>query len=147
MVSSQMDNKQMTGNSFSSKKRQQGVTAGGWLLILALVGFFVMLGLRLFPIYSNHYKIQSVVKSLTEERDLFRKSKKDLLSIINRRLNINFAEGFKPEHLILKLTKTGNKEIHITYEDRRPILGNLDVVAKFDDYVVVTPSGSAKIGL
>jgi len=136
-------------NHQAAMKRQQGVTAIGWLLILALVGFFVLLALRLFPIYSNHYKIQSVVKSLVNEEDegLYRISKKDLLRIFNRKLNINFAEGFKPEHLIFVIAESGSREIHVTYEDRRPILGNLDVVARFDDYVVVTPNGKVKLGL
>ncbi|PCJ49535.1 MAG: hypothetical protein COA74_05090 [Gammaproteobacteria bacterium] len=129
------------------KNRQQGVTFVGWLLILGLVGFFVLLSLRLFPIYSNHYKIKSVLTSLTEERNLFRMTKKDMLRIIDRKLNINFAKGFKPEHLIFVMAKSGNREIHITYEDRRAILGNLDVVAQFSDYIVVTPNGKAKIGL
>ena len=128
-------------------KRQKGVTAGGWLLILGLVGFFVLLSLRLFPIYSNHFKIQGVVKSLLQEKDLYRMQKKDLLRIITKRLNINFAEGFRSEHLSIKLTKSGSKEIRIKYEDRRPILGNLDVVAKFDDYVIVTQMGKTKLGL
>lgn len=128
-------------------KRQQGVTAGGWLLILGLVGFFVLLALRLFPIYSNHFKVQGVVESLLEEKNLYRMPRKEMLKIINRRLNINFAEGFKPEHLVIELKSSGKKEIHIRYEDRRPILGNLDVVAKFDDYIIVTSDGEATIGL
>ena len=128
-------------------KRQKGVTAGGWLLILSLIGFFVLLGLRLFPIYSNHFKIQGIVESLLEEKNLYSMQKTELLRIINKRLNINFAEGFKSEHLSIKLTKSGSKEIRIKYEDRRPILGNLDVVAQFDDYVVVSQSGNVKLGL
>ena len=129
------------------QKRQTGVTFGGWLLILCLIGFFVLLSLRLFPIFSNHFKIQGVVESLVQETNLYRMPKRELLNIINKRLGINFAEGFKPEHLVTELKKTGNKEIHIRYEDRRPILGNLDIVAKFDDYVIVTPNGVVSIGL
>lgn len=133
--------------SLPSKKRQQGVTLGGWLLIIGLVGFFILLALRLFPIYSNHFKIQGIVASLAKEKNIYHMPRRQMLRLIDKRLNINFVEGFKPKHLIIKLMKTGNKEIHITYEDRRPILGNLDVVAKFDDYIVVTPAGVATVGL
>ena len=128
------------------KKRQQGLTAGGWLLVLGLIGFFVLLALRLFPIYSNHFKIQGVVESFVQEKNLYRMPRKDILRIINKRLNINFAEGFKPEHLKIVLKKSGQKEIHISYEDRRPILGNLDVVAKFDDFVIVSSNGDVEVG-
>ncbi len=129
-----------------SKKRQQGLTAGGWLLVLGLIGFFVLLALRLFPIYSNHFKIKGIVESFTEEKTLYNMPRKDLIRMINKKLNVNFAEGFKPEHLKIILKKTGKKEIHITYEDRRPILGNLDVVAKFDDFVIVKQNGDVEVG-
>jgi len=129
-----------------SKKRQQGITAGGWLLVLGLIGFFVLLALRLFPIYSNHFKIQGIVESFTQEKNLYRMPRKDLLRIINKKLNVNFAEGFKPEHLIIVMKKTSKKEIHITYEDRRPILGNLDIVAQFDDFVIVSSDGDVEVG-
>ncbi len=129
-----------------SKKRQQGLTAGGWLLVLALIGFFALLVLRLFPIYSNNYKFKGIVESLGKEPEIYRMPRKSMLRLIDKRININFATGFKPEYLVIKLLKSGNKEIHITYEDRRPILGNMDVVAKFDDYIIVTPAGSVKSG-
>lgn len=130
----------------TSKKRQQGLTAGGWLLVLALIGFFTLLVLRLFPIYSNNYKFKGIVESLGEEQDIYRMPRKDMLRVIEKRININFATGFKQEHLIIKLLKSGNKEVHIAYEDRRPILGNMDVVAKFDDYIIITPAGKVKSG-
>jgi len=130
----------------TSKKRQQGLTAGGWLLVLALIGFFALLVLRLFPIYSNNFKFKGIVESLGQEEDIYRMPRKGMLRIIEKRININFAEGFKQEHLVIKLLKSGNKEIHIAYEDRRPILGNMDVVAKFDDYIIVSRDGKVKSG-
>ncbi len=133
-------------NNLAGKKRQQGLTVGGWLLVLALIGFFVLLVLKLFPIYSNHYKIKNVLELLEKEQNIYRMQRKKILSFIRRRNDINFVEGFKQEHLVIKILRSGNKEIHITYEDRRPILGNLDVVAKFDDYFIVTPDGQVKSG-
>ena len=108
-----------------------------------------MLAFRLFPIYNNHYKIKSVLTSLADEevKGLYRITKKDLLRIFNRKFNVNFVENFKIEHIIFVVAKSSNREIHISYEDRRPILGNMDVVATFDDYVVVTPSGKVTVGL
>jgi len=133
-------------SSVLNKSRQKGLTAGGWLLVLILIWFFVILTLRLFPIYYNHFKIKGVVESFTEERDLYDMSRSRMIAIINKRLNISLAEGFKPEHLVIKLKNSGNKEIHITYEDRRQIFGDLDVVATFDDYVIVSRNGKVKLG-
>jgi len=133
--------------SVLNKSRQKGLTAGGWLLILSLVGFFVLLTLRLFPLYYNHFKIRGVVESFTEESGLYEMTRSRMLSIINKRLNISLAEGFKPEHLVIELKNSGKKEIHIRYEDRRQIFGKLDVIASFDDYVIVSRNGKVRLGL
>jgi hypothetical protein len=120
---------------------------GGWMLVLGMVGFFVLLTLRLFPIYSNNFKIKNIVEGLSIEKNIFRMPRNDMLKLIDKRVNINYVEGFKHEHLVIQLKKTGNKEIHIRYEDRRPILGNLDVVANFDDFFIVSPNGDVKKGV
>ena len=42
-------------------KRQQGMTGIGWLIILGMIGFFVSLGLRLFPVYSENFNVSSSI--------------------------------------------------------------------------------------
>ena len=128
-------------------KRQQGMTFLGIAMVLALIGFFVLLTLKLFPIYSNNFKMKGILESLAEERNLYEMTRDDVLSIINKRVTVNLADGFKNEHFKIVLKDNGNKEYHITYEDRRPMLGNLDVVAKFDDYIVIAPNGALRRGL
>jgi len=127
--------------------QQKGMTAIGWLFVLGLIGFFVLLALRLFPIYSNNFKIKGVVESLAKERNLFSMQREEVLRLIVKRNGINMVEGFDPKHFKIIKTKSGNKEYHITYEDRRPILGHLDVVAKFDNYIVIDPNGKLRRGL
>ena len=123
------------------------MTALGWLFVLALIGFFVLVTLRLFPIYSNNYKMKGILESLTEERNLYEMSREEILVLINKRITINMATGFKSEHFKIVLKENRNKEYHITYEDRRPMMGNIDVVAKFDDYIVIAPNGAVRRGL
>lgn len=127
--------------------KQKGMTAIGWMFVLALIGFFVLITLRLFPIYSNHYKMKGVLESLTEERDLYDMTRQEILVLINKRVTINMADGFREEHFQIVLKENRNKEFHIKYEDRRPMMGNLDVVAKFDDYIVIAPNGAVRRGL
>jgi Tfp pilus assembly protein PilE len=44
--------------------RQKGMTAIGWLIVLALIGFFVLLTLKMLPSYLEYYKIVSTLDSL-----------------------------------------------------------------------------------
>jgi predicted Kef-type K+ transport protein len=65
--------------------RQRGVTAIGWLIILGLIAFFVLLTLRLAPVYIEAYKVSSQLKSLNREPNITKKSVPqicDLLSMI-----------------------------------------------------------------
>ncbi|MBT8449813.1 MAG: DUF4845 domain-containing protein [Gammaproteobacteria bacterium] len=128
-------------------KKQQGMTAIGWLFVLGLIGFFVLLALRLFPIYSNNFKLKGILETVSEEHNLYELDRNEILVLIDKGITINRAEGFKKEHFEIVLKENRNKEFRIKYEDRRPILGNLDVVAKFDDYVVIAPNGALRRGL
>ena len=48
-----------------------------------------------------------------------------------RRLYINYSESVKPSHVKIERMDGGWK-MSVSYEVRRPLVGNLDVVGKFD---------------
>ena len=126
----------MRGNS-----KQKGLTLVSWLMLMALIGFIVLIVLRMFPIYTNHFKIEGVLHSLADEADLYNKNREELLLLIDRKLNINMADGFRHEHFTITLKENGNKVMAIKYEDRRNITGNIDVIVKFEDSIIVPRSG------
>lgn len=122
--------------------RQQGLTLISWLFVMALIGFFVILTLRMFPIYTNHFNIEGSLKSLAEEDNLYNMRKDQILELLERRMHINRVEVFKKEHFTIDLKNNGNKVFKIAYEDRRPIMANIDVVVSFSDEIIVTQSGT-----
>ncbi len=50
-----------------SLQQQKGVTTIGWLIILALIGFFVLLTLRMAPEYMEYYKVVSTLDTMEKE--------------------------------------------------------------------------------
>ena len=48
-----------------------------------------------------------------------------------RRLYINYSESVKPSHVKIERMDGGWK-MSVSYEVRRPLVGNLDVIGKFD---------------
>ena len=109
---------------------------------MGLIGCIVLIVLRMFPIYTNHFKIEGVLHSLADENNLYNMNREELLSLIDRKLNINMADGFKHEHFTITLKENGNKVMAIKYEDRRNITGNIDVVVKFDESIIVPRNGA-----
>jgi hypothetical protein len=122
-------------------KKQQGLTAIGWLLVLGVLGFFVIVILKMLPIYNNYFKLQTVLESLGNEQGIYTMSERDLHKLIDKRNNINMVDKWDPKYLVIELKQSGAKELHFRYEDRRELFSNIDVVVKFDEYITVTRQG------
>jgi len=118
-------------------KHQRGMTFISLLLLLAIVGFFVMLGLKLVPIYLEHYSIKHVLVSFEQDRDLSKKSNAEIRELMKRRLKINGVYDFNVrENVDIKRDREhGNTTVRVLYEIREPVLGNVDLVVHFDDAV------------
>ena len=63
--------------------KQRGVTAIGWMVILGLIGFFALIALKLFPMYSENFSVISSLKSLQNEPQVTQKTKAEILRLID----------------------------------------------------------------
>ncbi len=119
-----------------SYKRQAGMTGLGWLIVLALIGFFAMLAMKIGPIYMENYSVKSTLKSLESEPLITKKSPAEVRELIKRRFNINYVTVVKKEQV--KIKKSGGiLKVNVAYEVREPLFGNLSVVVTFDDSVEI----------
>ncbi len=111
---------------------QRGVTGIGWLTILMILGFFVFLGLKIGPIYMEHYSIKSVLHSFDADTDLESKSTRQLRKAIQHRLTINSVYDFDNSNIKIK-KRSDRFSIDMSYEVRKKMAGNIDVIVSFDD--------------
>ncbi len=115
---------------------QKGMTAIGWLLVLALIAFFTLITLRLVPMYLEYAKVSSVLESLQEESGITRRSRAEIVSLVGRRFDVNDIRDLDPK--LIKVSKDkGILTVSIAYERREHLLANVDVVAAFDKKVEV----------
>ena len=117
-------------------KKQSGLTFISWLIILAVGGFFVMLGMKLTPIYLENQSVKSVVKSFQGDPLLRKNDAKGIRKLIKRRMKINSIYDFPQEAIKIKKTKNQLK-LDITYEREEPIVANIFVVVKFSEKINV----------
>lgn len=111
--------------------KQRGASFIFWLLILALVGFAITIGLRLVPIYIKAYTVKSIVGDVVNEARNTDRNPSQVWSSIERRLDINDIDDIKRENFVYAREK-GVITVAIKYEARTKLVGNLDAVAKFD---------------
>jgi len=123
-------------------RRQQGMTLMSFIIVLVVVGFFAMVIMKLFPMYSEYNNLKGVMKAFAAQPGAATMTPAQVYADLNRRFNIAYVESVKKEHI--KINRTGrNTELQIVYEVRTPLFGNLDVVGRFDNTVPLGGPGQA----
>ena len=112
------------------KRTQGGMTLIGFIIVLALVGFFAYIAMKLVPMYSEYYAVKQALKGLQAEPGIANRDPGKIQDLFFRRLYISYAENVKPENVEMERVD-GGWELSVEYEVRKPLMGNLDVVGKF----------------
>lgn len=118
------------------QNKQQGMSFISILVIIAVVSFFIMIGLKVFPSYITHYSIKKVLLQLETDRDIDKKSPAEIRKLLKRRFKINNVYDFDPKNINFTKKKDG-LEVRIAYEVREHVVGNVDIVLTFDDHVLL----------
>jgi len=112
--------------------RQRGITMMGGLMILIFMAFVVVIVMKVVPIYLNYYQIYTALEGLQSEPGIKSESKNQIMERILRRFDISQIYSPDPKDVIKIEKKGGVTEVKLAYEDRRGLLGNLEVVAVFE---------------
>lgn len=116
--------------------KQRGVTAIGWLIILALIAFFVFLGLKLFPMFAENLSVVSSLESLQKEPSITKKSNQEIIKLIERRFQINNIKHAKRQNITI--TRSGGVlTINCQYDVVQKLGGPISVLAEFDETVEI----------
>ena len=122
------------------KRKQSGLSLVGFLVVLAVVGFAAYVGMKLFQMYQEYYSVQSAMKGLANEPGVADMDPAKVQDLFFRRLYINYSENVKPQNVKFERME-GGWNMRVNYEVRRPLVGNLDVVGKFDKTQDLTRRG------
>ncbi len=115
--------------TFSSKD-QRGITLITLVFILAILGFFVLLTLKIAPIYLNHNKVVNSLAAVENMADVETFSKQEIITSLNKRFSMNYVT--KVDNQDITIFKQGNYiKVEIVYERVEKILGNLSVLVEF----------------
>ena len=124
----------------NSMKAQRGITLTSFLVVLIVVGFFLYVGMKLFPMYQENYAVRSAMKSLANETGIGSMQPANIQKLLFKRLYINYSENVKPANVKFD-RKDNGWTMRVNYEVRRPLIGNIDVVGKFDSTQDLSRSG------
>lgn len=120
-----------------SMQRQNGASFLLWLVLIAFIGFGLVAGFKLFPIYLNGYAVEKILTEVAQEAEGKGYTKKAVWSSISKRLDVNSISDVTWDNLSFK-RESGKTTIGIDYEVRRHLFANIDAVIVFDFSQTIT---------
>jgi hypothetical protein len=119
-------------------RRNGGLTLIGFLIVLSVGLFFAYSAMRVIPMYLEYHALTNAMNVLQENPSSVNLSPAKIKSKITMSLWTSYASNnIKSEHMRISKTKAGIK-VRVAYEVRKPFLGNIDIIGKFDRSVVLS---------
>ncbi len=125
-------------------RRERGITFLGFLFAAALVAFFALVGMKLFPLYMESLNVWQGMKEVAARPDIQRLNTREIHKYLLRNYEVQDVDFLTRENIRkhAKVERCKQKKcrlLHMTYESRRPLFGNLDIVLKFDKSIEIPP--------
>ncbi|WP_459989530.1 DUF4845 domain-containing protein [Methylosoma difficile] len=115
-------------------QNQKGLTLITMILLLGVIGFFVLLILKIGPIYLDHGKVVDALAAVKSAPDFDEMSEHDIKDIISKRFDLNYVKDVTPKDIVIQKSGAYTK-VSIDYEVIVKIFGNLSVLVEFSDAV------------
>ena len=116
--------------------RQKGITMIGFVMLLAVLGFFAYAAMKLWPAYSEYFGVVKSMKLLQAEPGA------DAMTIdmIRAKLNVQFDLQYVddknvPPSAMQLITANGQHSLRIAYDRDIPFMYNVDLLVHFDHTV------------
>lgn len=132
------------GNKVSRIQRnhkQRGMTVIGMLLMIVVMGFMLLVAMKVIPMYIEYYTIKSTVEGIRKEPQLAQMSATDIQNSLQKRFDIGYVERLKARDLKIRNdAESRGRVIELVYEDERELFYKLYVVLKVDETIPLTPN-------
>ena len=101
------------------------------LLLSAILLFFIV---KLLPVYVDHNFVTSVTRSMLDRNGLATMSESQIRQDLEASLRLNNVRTFDIDDVYI-YREGSSTVVHIQYEKRIPVIGNIDLLVKFDEVI------------
>jgi hypothetical protein len=121
--------------------RQQGLSTISWLIVILVAAFFITSAVKLLPVYMQAMTVDSTIQKVVDSGELQGKSAMFIRKKLGKLLNVNQVEAIKLKDIKI-VRDEGYTTIDARYEQRTPLMYNIDVVLKFEEHIYEFPTTS-----
>lgn len=115
-------------------RAQRGASILTWLVILAFAAFFASAAFKLIPHYMDNNALEKAIMAVEEDKAVGDKidSVSDFYSYISKSMQVNNIRDLKMDDIIEVSQNNNDFLVHLKYEQREPLIKNIDLVVSFD---------------
>lgn len=118
------------------RAQQRGMTAIGTMLVIGMIGVFVFVALKVYPIYYDSFKVGSQLNTMKSDSSLTTKTAAEITEQLMRRLEIDNVSSVEKSDITV--TKNGNRvSVAVSYVAQENLIGNMDILVSFDKEVEI----------
>jgi hypothetical protein len=118
-------------------RKNSGLTLIGFLMVIAVGLFFAYAAMRVIPMYLEYHALSNAMEVLQKDPQAAKMSPSQIKTKIKMSLWASYADNnIKKEHMRIS-KKSEGVNVRVKYEVRKPFLGNIDIIAKFDRSVIL----------
>ena len=110
---------------------QAGMSFWQLSIVIAVVIFFGVVGMKMLPLYLNDLKVQKAVKSVAQNPQMSKASPHEIRKALQKHWDIEDITRVKVAEIKLLRTKQGTKVLSYDYEAIQPIFYNVSVLINF----------------
>lgn len=115
-----------------SESAQRGLSFVGWLLVLGVLGFLGSTAIKVIPHYLDYMSLKKIISSVETDQSASINSVSDFYSRVAKGMQINSIQGVDLNKALSITAENHRFVAHLQYEQREPLVENIDLVVKFD---------------
>jgi len=111
------------------RSKQLGLSLKTAIFWMALIGFFGVMGAKLFPAYVEYYTVKKMLRQMDEAGDL-KGTVRDIRNSFDKRNAIEDVKNVRPDDL--EITKEGGEAVvSVNWSVRVPLVSNVSACLDF----------------
>jgi hypothetical protein len=127
---------------FGLQHKQRGATFLGMVTIVAILGCGVYAGIRLVPLYIQHFAVVRAMNQTAETLKGGDVSPASIRNSLGRRWEVEDINQLDVKDIEINKVPNG-VEMYAAYEARAPFIANVSLVVEFEKSVVIGSGGAA----
>jgi Domain of unknown function (DUF4845) len=110
--------------------KQTGMTFIGLVLVIAVVIFIAVIGIKVTPAYLEFFSIKKIISKIGHEANFNSMSKKEIIDEFTNGANISYVTVIQGSDLVIQKSDEGNL-VKAEYQVVLPIVANASILLDF----------------